>query len=68
MCVVHSRYRRASEAWDAGHFKEEIAPVTVKSKKGDVMVSTDEEHKALNLDKVPTLKPAFKYGAGVRFC
>jgi acetyl-CoA C-acetyltransferase len=67
MCVVHSRYRRASDAWDAGHFKEEIAPVTVKSKKGNVVVSVDEEHKALKLEKVPTLKPTFKYGTPARF-
>jgi hypothetical protein len=35
--------------------------VTVKSKKGDVEVSVDEEYKGLKLEKVPTLKPVFKY-------
>lgn len=55
------RYRRAAEAWDAGYFKPEIAPVTIKSKKGDVEVSVDEEYKGLKLEKVPTLKPVFKY-------
>ena len=34
--------------------------MTVKSKKGDVEVSVDEEYKGLKLEKVPTLKPAFK--------
>ena len=57
------RYRRASEAWDAGHFNKEIAPVIVKSKKGDVEVSVDEEYKGLKLEKVATLKPVFKFVA-----
>ena len=58
---INSRYRRAAEAWEAGHFNSEIAPVTVKGKKGDVEVSVDEEYKGLKLEKVPTLKPVFKY-------
>jgi len=33
----------------------------VKSKKGDVEVSVDEEYKGLKIEKVPTLKPVFKY-------
>lgn len=58
---VDCRYRRAAEAWDAGYFRPEIAPVTVKSKKGEIQVFEDEEYKGLKLEKVPTLKPAFKY-------
>jgi acetyl-CoA C-acetyltransferase len=54
------RYRRAAEAWDAGKFNDEIAPVTVKSKKGDIQFSVDEEYKGLKLEKVPQLKPVFK--------
>ena len=59
--LTDSRYRRAAEAWDAGHFTAEVVPVVVKSKKGDVEISVDEEYKGLKLEKVPTLKPVFKY-------
>lgn len=52
-------YKRAQEAWKAGLFKDEIAPVTFKSKKGEVVVSEDEGYNKLKLEKVPTLKPAF---------
>ncbi|KAI9847577.1 MAG: hypothetical protein M1837_002151 [Sclerophora amabilis] len=52
-------YKRAQHAWDAGAFDEEITPVTVKSKKGETVVSKDEGFDSLNLDKVATLKPAF---------
>jgi acetyl-CoA C-acetyltransferase len=59
-CELIVRYRRAAEAWDAGHFTAEVVPVVVKSKKGDTEVSVDEEYKGLKLEKVPTLKPVFK--------
>jgi acetyl-CoA C-acetyltransferase len=52
-------YKRAQESWKAGLFKDEIAPVTVKTKKGEVVVSEDESYNKLKLEKVPTLKPAF---------
>lgn len=52
-------YRRAQEAWKAGLFKDEIAPVTVKTKKGETVVTEDEGYNKLKLEKVPTLKPAF---------
>jgi acetyl-CoA C-acetyltransferase len=38
---------------------DEIAPVTVKVKKGDVVISKDEGYESLKRDKIPTLKPAF---------
>ncbi|KAF2864273.1 thiolase [Piedraia hortae CBS 480.64] len=58
-------YKRAQEAWKQGLFKDEIVPVTVKSKKGDQIVSEDEGYNKLKLDKVPTLKPAFdRSGSG----
>lgn len=58
-------YKRAQEAWKAGLFKDEIAPVTVKSRKGETIVSEDESYNKLKLEKVPTLKPAFvKDGTG----
>lgn len=52
-------YKRAQAAWKAGAFTDEIAPVTVKSKKGETVVSEDEGYNKLKLEKVPTLKPAF---------
>lgn len=52
-------YTRAAKAWKAGNFTEEVVPVTVSSKKGDVIVSEDEEHKQVNFEKIPQLKPVF---------
>jgi acetyl-CoA C-acetyltransferase len=52
-------FERAQEAWGAGKFDEEIAPVTVKGKKGDTIINRDEGFESLRKDKVPTLKPAF---------
>jgi acetyl-CoA C-acetyltransferase len=52
-------YRRAAEAYANGSFKDEIAPVTVSTRKGDVVVSEDEEFKNFNADRVGTAKPAF---------
>lgn len=52
-------YKRAQDAYKNGLFTEEIAPVTVKGKKGDTVVSEDEQYNKLKLDKVPTLKPVF---------
>lgn len=58
-------YKRAQEAWKTGAFAEEVVPVTVKGKKGDTVVSEDEQYNKLKLDKVPTLKPAFdRSGSG----
>lgn len=52
-------YKRAQKAWAEKAFAEEIAPVTVSSRKGDVIVDTDEGFKDIKFEKVPTLKPAF---------
>lgn len=52
-------YERAQAAWKAGVFAEEIAPVTVKGKKGETIIDTDEGYLDIKLEKVPTLKPAF---------
>ena len=51
--------RRAQEATTEGRFKREIAPMLVKSRKGEVTVDTDELPKAARPDKIPTLRPAF---------
>ncbi|MBK7312130.1 MAG: acetyl-CoA C-acyltransferase [Sphingobacteriaceae bacterium] len=53
-------YKRSAAAWGAGKFKEEIVPVTVKTKKGDIVVSEDEEYKNVSFEKIPTLKPVFQ--------
>jgi acetyl-CoA C-acetyltransferase len=52
-------YERAQAAWKTNAFADEIAPVTVKGKKGDTVITTDEGYLDIKLDKVPTLKPAF---------
>lgn len=52
-------YKRSAAAWAAGKFNDEIVPVTVKTKKGDVVVSEDEEYKNVSFDKIPALKPVF---------
>ena len=57
---TNNSYRRAAQAWKDGLFTPEIAPVTHSTKKGPITITEDEEFKALRLDKVPTLKPAFK--------
>lgn len=52
-------YKRSAAAWAAGKFKDEVVPVTVQTRKGDVIVSEDEEYKNVNFDKVPALKAVF---------
>ena len=50
----------ALEAQESGAFDGEIAAVTVKSRKGDVVTDADEQPKSARPDKIPTLKPAFR--------
>lgn len=52
-------YKRSAEAWAAGRFKNEVVPVTVKTRKGEVQVTEDEEFKNVFFDKIPGLKPVF---------
>ena len=52
--------QRAQDAIKNGGFAKEIAPVTVKTRAGEVVVSTDEGPGKIKIDKIPTLKPAFK--------
>ena len=51
--------RRAQAAVAAGTFDAEIAPVTIKGRKGDVIVASDETPGAVSIEKIPTLRPAF---------
>ncbi len=53
-------YTRSARAWADGKFNNEIAPVTVSTRKGDVTISEDEEYKNVNFDKIPGLRPVFK--------
>lgn len=52
--------QRAQHAIQSGLFKAEIAPVTVAGRKGEVLIENDEQPLKANLEKIPTLKPAFK--------
>lgn len=52
-------YSRAQKAWERKAFAEEIAPVTVKGRKGDTIIDTDEGYLDIKMDKLATLKPAF---------
>jgi acetyl-CoA C-acetyltransferase len=53
-------YRRALAAQKEGRFKDEIVAVEVKGKKGSVRVELDEEPARGDVDKLPSLKPAFE--------
>jgi acetyl-CoA C-acetyltransferase len=59
-------YTRALTAQREGRFKAEIIPVPIPGRKGEVtVVEEDEEPGRLALEKVPTLKPAFKDGGTI---
>lgn len=51
--------KRAQEAIKSGESAKEIVPVTVKTRKGETVINQDEQPMKANLDKIPTLKPAF---------
>ncbi|MDI9662372.1 thiolase family protein [Acinetobacter baumannii] len=51
--------KRAQTAITEGYFKNEIVPVTVSTRKGDVIVDQDEQPLNAKIDKIPSLKPAF---------
>lgn len=54
-------YHRAQKAQSDGKFKDEITPVGLKDKKGDItLFAEDEEPNTVKFDKIPTLKPVFK--------
>lgn len=52
--------RRALAAQANGSFKEEIAAVSVTTRKGEVVFDTDEQPGKCDISKIPSLKPAFK--------
>jgi len=51
--------QRAVAAMAAGHFRDEIAPVTVRSRAGETVVSTDEEPGRCDVQRIPSMRPAF---------
>jgi acetyl-CoA C-acetyltransferase len=51
--------RRAMRALGAGEFDDEVVAVTAKTRKGETVVSRDETPGTCNIEKIPTLKPAF---------
>lgn len=51
--------KRAQTAITEGYFADEIVPVTVSTRKGDVIIDKDEQPFNANLEKIPTLRPAF---------
>ena len=52
--------RRANAAIEQDLFSAEIAPVTIRSRKGEVLVDTDEQPGNARPEKIPTLRPAFQ--------
>jgi len=53
-------YQRTAAAWSAGKFNDEIIPVEITGRKGEVTsFNQDEEYKNVNFEKIPGLKPAF---------
>jgi len=51
---------RAKTAIETGAFKDEIVPVSVKTRKGETHIATDEQPHKAAIDKIPSLKPAFR--------
>lgn len=60
-----SSYTRAEESWKNGLFADEIAPVTVKGRKGDTIVKEDDDYKGLLKEKFRSIKSPFKQGGSV---
>jgi len=52
-------YKRSQKAWEDGKFSEEIVPVVIAGKKGEIRVEKDEEPWNVKFDKIASLKPAF---------
>jgi acetyl-CoA C-acetyltransferase len=53
-------YKRSASSWSSGKFKDEVIPVEIKDRKGNVTIfNEDEEYKSVNFEKIPSLKPAF---------
>lgn len=56
--------RRAQAAASEGRFDAELVPITVKGRKGDVIIDQDEEPGRIDIGKIAELRPAFKRDGG----
>lgn len=63
--VAFTSISRAVAAIKNGWFKDEIAPVVIKGRKGDIIVDTDERPAETTLEKLAAMKPAFKKDGSV---
>jgi len=57
--------RRAKNAVEDGTFSTEIEPVTLSTRRGEVTISDDEQPLNADVEKIPTLRPAFRKGGTV---
>ncbi len=55
-----SSYERSAKAWDSGKFANEVVNITISGRKGDVVVSEDEEFRQVKVDKITQLRPSFQ--------
>jgi len=55
-----SSYKKALAAQESGKFKDEIIPVTIKSRKDEIIVDNDEEPGKVKFEKIPSLRPVFE--------
>ena len=53
-------YERSKKGWESGFFKNEISEVQIETRKGDIIISEDEEYLNINTDKFKKLRPVFK--------
>ena len=62
--TLHS-FAKAKQAHASGSFKEEITPITIRTKKGEWVYDTDEDIEKLNPEKVSQLKPIFEQDGSI---
>ncbi|HAA15982.1 MAG TPA: acetyl-CoA C-acetyltransferase [Cytophagales bacterium] len=59
-------YKRSAESWANGKFADEVIPVAVPQRRGDdLILSEDEEYKAVKFEKIPGLRPVFNKDGSV---
>ncbi|HBG18870.1 MAG TPA: acetyl-CoA C-acyltransferase, partial [Desulfobulbaceae bacterium] len=58
-------HERARKAIASGHFREEIAPIVVKTRQGELIIDTDERPMDTNMEKLGRLRPVFKKDGSV---
>jgi len=53
-------YEKSKNSWESGFFKNEVTPVKIETRKGEVTIDTDEEFKNINIEKFEKLRTVFK--------